>query len=63
MKVAIVSALLALSSVAQAAVMHVVSVGKDGQLAFCPDQIIAQPGDLVQFQFYPKVHPLRSQLM
>jgi len=35
--------------------MHIVTVGKDGQLAFCPESITAASGDLVQFQFYPKV--------
>jgi len=56
MKVAIVSAtLLALSSMVSAQTMHIVSVGKNGLLEFCPDQITANPGDLVQFQFYPKV--------
>jgi len=52
----IVPALFALASVASATVMHVVSVGKDGKLAFCPESITAAPGDIVQFQFYPKNH-------
>jgi len=56
MKFQIASALLALSTLASATVMHVVTVGKDGQLAFCPEQITAASGDLVQFQFYPKNH-------
>jgi len=47
--------LLALSTLATAQVMHVVTVGENGQLAFCPEQITAEAGDLVQFQFYPKV--------
>jgi plastocyanin len=51
----IVPALFALASVASATVMHVVSVGKDGKLAFCPESITAASGDIVQFQFYPKV--------
>jgi len=55
MKFGLVSTLLALSGMASATVMHIVSVGKNGQLAFCPDQITAASGDLVQFQFYPKV--------
>jgi plastocyanin len=50
-----VIALSSLSSLVSAQVMHVVSVGQNGQLAFCPEQITANPGDLVQFQFYPKV--------
>jgi len=56
MKLGLVSTLLAFAGMASAASMHVVSVGKDGKLAFCPDQITAAPGDLVQFQFYPKNH-------
>jgi plastocyanin len=52
----IVPALFALASVASATVMHIVSVGKDGKLAFCPESITAAPGDIVQFQFYPKVY-------
>jgi len=55
-KFQIAATLLALTSAASATVMHVVSVGKDGNLAFCPDSIQAVPGDLVQFQFYPKNH-------
>jgi len=54
----IASALVAISSLtslASATVMHVVTVGKDGKLAFCPESITAASGDLVQFQFYPKV--------
>jgi plastocyanin len=54
----IASALLAigsLTSLASATVMHVVTVGKDGKLAFCPESLTAASGDLVQFQFYPKV--------
>jgi plastocyanin len=57
MKFGIVSAaFLALSGLTSATVMHIVSVGKNGALEFCPDEIIANPGDLVQFQFYPKVY-------
>src|SRR5579862_5826437 len=56
MKFGIVASLLALSSMANATVMHIVSVGKDGKLEFCPNQITANSGDLVQFQFYPKVY-------
>ena len=41
--------------------MHVVTVGKDGKLAFCPESIAAASGDLVQFQFYPKVFILSKQ--
>ncbi len=35
--------------------MHQVTVGKDGQLAYSPEKVTAQPGDMVQFTFYPKV--------
>lgn len=51
----IATTLLALGTLASATVMHVVTVGENGQLAFCPEQITAASGDLVQFQFYPKV--------
>ena len=54
----IATTLLAISALASATVMHVVTVGKDGQLKFCPEQITADDGDLVQFQFYPKVYSL-----
>jgi len=56
MKFQLATSLLALSSMVSATVMHIVSVGKDGKLAFCPEQITAASGDLVQFQFYPKNH-------
>jgi hypothetical protein len=51
----ITTTLLALGTLASATVMHVVTVGENGALAFCPEQITAAAGDLVQFQFYPKV--------
>lgn len=51
----IATTLLALGTLTSATVMHVVTVGENGQLAFCPEQITAAAGDLVQFQFYPKV--------
>jgi len=56
MKFQLAASLLALSTVVSATVMHIVAVGKDGKLAFCPEQITAASGDLVQFQFYPKNH-------
>jgi len=35
---------------------HVVQVGgPNGSLTFSPSNVVAQPGDLVQFQFHPKV--------
>ena len=59
MKFQLASSLLALSSVVSATVMHIVTVGQGGQLAFSPEQITAASGDLVQFQFYPKVFHLQ----
>ena len=38
---------------------HVVMVGDSG-LTFSPANVIAAPGDLVQFQFYPKVRLIFS---
>jgi plastocyanin len=38
---------------------HLVTVG-DGGLTFSPANVVASPGDLVQFQFYPKVRLLPS---
>ena len=38
---------------------HVVMVGQGG-LTFSPANVIAAPGDLVQFQFYPKVRLIFS---
>ena len=38
---------------------HVVMVGESG-LTFSPANVIAAPGDLVQFQFYPKVRSVFS---
>jgi len=35
---------------------HVVRVGAGGALTFTPEKIKANPGDLVQFHFYPKAH-------
>ena len=35
---------------------HIVQVGgPNGSLAFYPSNVVAQAGDLVQFQFHPKV--------
>ncbi|EUC49491.1 hypothetical protein COCMIDRAFT_33129 [Bipolaris oryzae ATCC 44560] len=37
--------------------MHVIQVGgPNGSLAFYPNNVAAQPGDMVQFQFHPKNH-------
>lgn len=36
---------------------HVVQVGgPNGSLVFSPENVIAAPGDLIQFQFWPKVN-------
>jgi plastocyanin len=56
----IATTVLAISTLASATVMHVVTVGQNGLLQFCPEQITADAGDLVQFQFYPKVPHLSS---
>ena len=40
--------------------VHVVQVGSNGSLTYSPNNVIAAVGDLVQFQFNPKVslfHP------
>ncbi|KAJ5062000.1 Cupredoxin [Bipolaris maydis] len=56
---AIVSAIFGLAA-AQGGMMlrmHVVQVGgPNGSLAFYPNNVAAQPGDMVQFQFHPKNH-------
>ncbi|KNG44003.1 extracellular serine-rich protein [Stemphylium lycopersici] len=37
--------------------MHTVQVGgPNGSLAFYPDNVVAAPGDMIQFQFHPKNH-------
>lgn len=35
--------------------VHVVQVGMNGSLAFSPNQLQVNPGEMVQFQFHPKV--------
>lgn len=35
--------------------VHVVEVGKNGSLTFSPDNLKVNPGEMVQFQFWPKV--------
>jgi len=37
------------------ALNHIVTLGQGGNLAFAPDEITANVGDTVQFNFYPKV--------
>ena len=34
---------------------HVVTVGADNMLVYNPSTIFASAGDIIQFQFYPKV--------
>ncbi|KAL1989665.1 hypothetical protein VTN49DRAFT_6862 [Thermomyces lanuginosus] len=36
--------------------VHVVKVGWNGELLFSPENVKADVGDIVQFQFYPKNH-------
>jgi len=36
--------------------IHVVTVGSGGDNAYHPNQIIANPGDIVTFQFWPTNH-------
>lgn len=44
--------------------VHVVKVSnKKGDLTFEPNNLQAAAGDMVQFQFYPKVCPARSSSM
>lgn len=59
MKFQVASALFALAGTVAGQTMHVVTVGNGG-LQFCPEQITAASGDLVQFQFYPNVWPSRK---
>ena len=48
--------LLTAAAIAQSDVkVHVVQVGLNGSLAFSPDSITANPGEIVQFQFMAKV--------
>lgn len=47
------------SAMAGMVMTHVVQVGgPNGSLTFSPSNVVAQPGDLVQFQFHPKVRPI-----
>ncbi|KAL1967465.1 hypothetical protein VTN77DRAFT_3250 [Rasamsonia byssochlamydoides] len=36
--------------------VHVVQVGQNGSLTFSPDNLQVNPGEMVQFQFWPKNH-------
>jgi plastocyanin len=48
--------LLTAAAIAQSDVkVHVVQVGLNGSLAFSPENITANPGEIVQFQFMAKV--------
>jgi hypothetical protein len=51
----LVAAVRGLSTSASQVTVHVVQVGPDGQLSFSPENIQANPGDMVQYQFHPKV--------
>lgn len=43
-------------------VVQIVQVGdNNGSLKFFPENIVAEPGSVVQFQFYPKVHTLQAR--
>jgi plastocyanin len=55
--IALSTAVAAMPSAAAGMVnTHVVQVGgSNGSLTFLPNNVIAQAGDLVQFQFHPKV--------
>lgn len=55
--------LLTAAAIAQSDVkVHVVQVGSNGSLAFSPESITANPGEIVQFQFMAKVtNPLSLQ--
>lgn len=51
--------LLTAAAIAQSDVkVHVVQVGLNGSLAFSPENITANPGEIVQFQFMAKVTSL-----
>jgi plastocyanin len=43
-------------------VVHVVQVGMGGKLEFSPNNVQAEIGDLVQFQFWPKVTLFQPKL-
>lgn len=46
---------------AQGLTVHLVAVGdNNGSLKYFPDTVHANPGDVVQFQFHPKVCPFCS---
>lgn len=51
----LVTAVRGSSSSASQVTVHVVQVGPDGQLSFSPENVQANPGDMVQYQFHPKV--------
>lgn len=40
--------------------VHVVDVGKNGSLTFSPDNLKVNPGEMVQFHFWPKVIPSKK---
>lgn len=48
----------------QALNVHLVAVGdNNGSLKYFPDTVHAMPGDIVQFQFHPKVCPSTSRTL
>lgn len=49
----ILSSLMRMVMAAAAQTMHIVSVG-GGDLRFQPETLQALPGDLIQFQFWPR---------
>lgn len=59
--VGLVSAQTAPDTPAGSVKTHVVMVSdKTGSLLFSPEEILAVPGELVQFHFYPKVYMILS---
>jgi plastocyanin len=60
------NALPVLLAGASAQTLHMVEVGRRGDslaLRFTPEEIYADVGDFVQFQFYPVVGFLRNSLL
>jgi len=54
MKSAIIA--IAIGATIVKALNHIVTLGQGGNLTFGPDEITANIGDTVQFNFYPKVY-------
>jgi hypothetical protein len=51
----IFSVVLAVTVSSAAGATFEVEVGKDGKLAYSPETIVAKPGDIVTYHFFPKV--------